>query len=171
MMNTNRLVGIMLIVVGIVLSGIIAAWLFTNSDLASSAKILGLGVALLVISAPLIGGGVYMLAFGGQQARQGHEAAQQRKLLNIVQTRGQVPVNDVAIELGVPRDDIKDMLYSLVGLGVFSGYINWDKGMLYSSEASQLRDLKQCPNCGGEITLSGKGVARCRFCGTEFFLS
>ena len=28
-----------------------------------------------------------------------------------------------------------------------------------------------CPNCGGEITLSGKGIARCRFCGTEFFLS
>jgi tRNA(Ile2) C34 agmatinyltransferase TiaS len=63
------------------------------------------------------------------------------------------------------------MLYSLVGLGLCSGYINWDKGVLYSSEASKLRDLKQCPNCGGEIVLSGKGVARCRFCGTEFFLS
>lgn len=170
-MNTNRLVGIMLVVVGVVLSGIIAAWLFSNSELESGARILGLGVVLLVISAPLIGGGVYMLAFGGQQARQGREAAQQRKLLNIVQTRGQVPVNDVAIELGIPREEIKDMIYSLVGLGVFSGYINWDKGMLYSSEASQLRDLKKCPNCGGEITLSGKGVARCRFCGTEFFLS
>ena len=44
--------------------------------------------------------------------------------------------------------------------GLYSGYINWDKGVLYSSEASKLRDLKQCPNCGGEIVLTGKGVAR-----------
>jgi len=77
----------------------------------------------------------------------------------------------MVLEMQLPRDRIKEMIYSLVGLGVFSGYINWDKGVLYSSDASKLRDLKQCPNCGGEITLTGKGVARCRFCGTEFFLS
>jgi hypothetical protein len=71
----------------------------------------------------------------------------------------------------LPREQIKDMIYSLVGLGVFSGYIHWDKGVLYSSDASKLRDMKQCPNCGGELQLSGKGVAKCRFCGTEFYLS
>jgi len=77
----------------------------------------------------------------------------------------------VALEMQLPRDQIKEMVYALVGLGVFNGYINWDKGVLYSQQASQLRDLKACPNCGGEIKLAGKGVASCRFCGTEFFLS
>lgn len=69
------------------------------------------------------------------------------------------------------REQVREMVYALVGLGVFSGYVKWDEGVLYSSEASRLRDLKQCPNCGGQIELSGKGIASCRFCGTEFFLS
>ncbi len=170
-MNQNRLVGIILIVVGIVVGVVAAAWLFTNEGLQGPARILGLGIALLVLVAPLVGGGIYLASMGGKESRQQVDAAQQRKLLNIVQTRGAVKLDDMALEMQLPRDQIKDMIYSLVGLGVFSGYINWDKGVLYSSEASKLRDLKQCPNCGGEITLSGKGVARCRFCGTEFFLS
>ncbi len=170
-MNQNRLVGIILIVVGIVVGVVAAAWLFTNEGLQGTARILGLGIALLVLVAPLVGGGIYLASMGGKESRQQVDAAQQRKLLNIVQTRGAVKLDDMALEMQLPRDQIKDMIYSLVGLGVFSGYINWDKGVLYSSEASKLRDLKQCPNCGGEITLSGKGVARCRFCGTEFFLS
>jgi hypothetical protein len=171
-MNLNRLVGVMLIVLGLVVGGVVVAWLFTNNDLESlPARILGLGIALVVLVAPLVGGGVYMTVFGGQQARQQAEATQQRKLLNIVQTRGEIRLDELVIEMQVPREQIKDMLHTLVGLGVFSGYINWDKGVLYSSQASQLRALDRCPNCGGEIQLSGKGVATCRFCGTEFFLS
>ncbi len=167
----NRVGGILMIVVGAVLGLIAAAWLFTNPGLTSSARILGLGVALLVLVLPLVGGGIYLTAQGAGDAKQQIEAGQQRKLLNMVQSRGEVKIDDVALELQQPRDKVRDMVYSLVGLGVFSGYINWDKGVLYSSEASKLRDLKQCPNCGGEIELTGKGVAKCRFCGTEFFLS
>lgn len=170
-MNLNRLAGVMLVVVAVVIGIVAAAWLFTNEDLEGPARLLGLGIVLLVLVAPLFGGGVYLAAFGGQQARTEQEAGQQRKLLNIVQTRGQVKIDEVVVEMQLPRERVRDMLYALVGLGVFSGYINWDSGVLYSSQASQLRELKQCPNCGGEIELSGKGVARCRFCGTEFFLS
>lgn len=170
-MNTNRLIGIILLLLGISIGVIAAAWLFTNEDLETSARILGLGLGLLVLVAPLVGGGIYLLFSGGQEAKRSEEAARQRQLLNAVQSRGQVAINDVAVEMQLPREQIRDMVYDLVGLGVFSGYINWDKGILYSQQASQLRDLKQCPNCGGEITLTGKGVATCRFCGTEFFLT
>lgn len=170
-MNSNRLIGIVLIVVGITVAIIAAAWLFTNADLEGPARILGLGIVLLVLVAPLVGGGLYLTTFGKQEAIQEQDAAQQRKLLNIVQTRGQVKLDDLALEMQLPRDRIKTMVYGLVGLGVFSGYINWDEGVLYSSDASHLRDLTKCPNCGGEIQLGGKGVAQCRFCGTEFFLS
>lgn len=170
-MNMNRLAGILLIVLGAIVGVIVAAWLFTNDGLEGPARILGLGLALIALVAPLVGSGVYLTAFGGKQARQQQSASQQRTLLNIVQSRGQVNIDDVALEMQLPREQIRAMIYTLVGLEVFSGYINWDKGVLYSSQASQLRDLKQCPNCGGEITLSGKGVAKCRFCGTEFFLS
>ena len=170
-MNTSRLMGIVLVVVGVAIGGIAAAWLFTNAELSQPARILGLGLALLVIVAPLVGAGLYMLLTGSSEAKRDREAAQQRKLLNIVKSRGQVRVDDLALEMQTPRDQVRDMVHALVGLGVFSGYINWDKGILYSQEASKLRELKQCPNCGGEITLQGKGIATCRFCGTEFFLS
>ncbi len=170
-MNQSRLVGILLFVFGVMIGVIAALWIFTNEDLTGPARILGLGLVLIVIVAPLVGAGIYMLAFGGQESRERAEAGQQRKLLNLVQSRGQIPISEVAVEMQTPVSEVKEMIHSLVGLGVFSGYINWDKGILYSSVASQLRELKQCPNCGGEITLSGKGVANCRFCGTEFFLS
>jgi hypothetical protein len=58
----------------------------------------------------------------------------------------------------------------LVGLGVFTGYINWDDGVLFSAQASQLRDLTQCKKCGGAVKLVGKGVVKCPYCGTEYFL-
>ncbi|HML24779.1 MAG TPA: hypothetical protein PKD09_24205 [Aggregatilinea sp.] len=170
-MNMNRLAGILLIVLGVIVGIVAGAWLFTNDGLTNSAQILGLGLVLVAVVAPLVGFGIYLSVFGGKQAKQQQSASEQRTLLNIVQSRGQVDINDVALEMQLPREQIRSMIYNLVGLEVFSGYINWDKGVLYSSDASQLRDLKQCPNCGGEITLSGKGVAKCRFCGTEFFLS
>lgn len=167
----NRLAGIILIVIGAVIGLVAAAYLFTNQDLTGPARVLGLGLALLVVVAPLVGGGIYLTVQGAGEAKQAVDANQQRKLLNIVQSRGEIKIDDAALEMQQSKDKIRDMLYSLVGLGLYSGYINWDKGVLYSSEASKLRDLKQCPNCGGEIELSGKGVAKCRFCGTEFFLS
>lgn len=170
-MNTNRLTGIILLLVGLIVGVIAVLWVFINDDLEDAARILGLGLALLVLVAPLAGGGLYMLFTGGQEAQQAADAAKQRTLLNIVQSRGQVPVSDLALEMQLPREQIRDMIHHLVGLGVFSGYINWEKGVLYSEQASQLRELDKCPNCGGEITLQGKGVATCRFCGTEFFLS
>src|SRR5438034_9102345 len=132
----NRASGIILIVVGIVVGLIAAAWIFTNASLEPSARILTLGLALLVIVAPLVGGGIYLTIQGTGEARQQVDAAQQRKLLNIIQSRGEVKIDDVALEMQQPKDRIRDMLYSLVGLGLYSGYINWDKGVLYSSDAS-----------------------------------
>ena len=67
----------------------------------------------------------------------------QRKLLDTVKTQGEIPIPDLAIELGVSRNQTREMLYQLVGLELFSGYVNWDEGVLYSQEASQLRDLER----------------------------
>jgi isopentenyl diphosphate isomerase/L-lactate dehydrogenase-like FMN-dependent dehydrogenase len=161
----------MLVVLGIIVGLIAVAWLFSNEDLDTPAQVLGLGIALVVLVAPMVGGGIYLTAFGQQEAGKQAEAETQRRLLNIVKTQGEVRIEDVALEMQLSRDEIKEMLYHLVGLGVYSGYVKWDEGKLVSSEASQLRELKQCPNCGGDIELTGKGIAECRYCGTEFYLS
>jgi len=122
-----------------------------------------------VLAIPFLAAGGYLFMKGRVEARELAELERERRVLDMVQTQGQVRVADVALEMGLTRDQVKEYIYDLVGKGLFAGYINWDEGVLYSKQASELpRD--KCPNCGGELELAGKGVVRCPYCGTEIFL-
>jgi DNA-directed RNA polymerase subunit RPC12/RpoP len=99
------------------------------------------------------------------------EIEQQRTLLNAVQAQGQVSIAELVLELDTTRDAVQRDLYDLVGKGIFSGYIDWDSGVLYSVEASKLQGRQTCPNCGGKLELAGKGLIKCPYCGAEIFLS
>lgn len=172
-MNTGRLIGVILIVIGLgaaLLAGLWLAVQLSNQQITGGGAVLGAGLAFIPI-ALLVGFGIYMFVQGGKEAEQESVMQKQRQLLDILKSRGQVSVSDMAIEMRVTPDAVKEMVHQLVGLQVFSGYANWKDGTLYSSEASQLRELSQCKNCGGEIELVGKGIATCKYCGTEYFLS
>lgn len=171
--NTGRLIGIVLIVVGVGAALIAGVWLAlqaSNQQLGAGGAVLGAGLAFIPI-ALLVGFGVFLFIRGGKEVE--HESAmlKQRKLLDILKSRGQVSVSDMALELGVNAATVQELVHQLVGLQVFSGYANWKDGMLFSAEASQLRQIDKCRNCGGEISLVGKGTAQCRFCDTEYFLT
>ncbi len=173
-MGNGRVVGIILVVVGLTVGLIAAAFLLSgvrSEQLTQSGAILGFGITLLVLVAPLVGFGIVMFIQGRRDAGRYARADQQRRLLDMVRTRGEAAVSDLALDMQISQDDVRALVQELVGLQVFSGYVNWDKGTLYSAEASRLRELDKCENCGGEIELSGKGVVTCRFCGTEYFLS
>ncbi len=172
-MNSGRLVGIILIVVGFGIAVIAGLWLasqVSGGQVQSGGALIGAGLAFIPV-ALLVGFGIYLYVQGGKDAESESEMQKQRQLLDIVKSRGQVAVSDLALEMKTNVDTVKSMVHQLVGLQVFSGYINWDKGILYSSDASKLRDLQKCKNCGGEIKLVGKGVVVCPFCGTEYFLT
>jgi DNA-directed RNA polymerase subunit RPC12/RpoP len=89
----------------------------------------------------------------------------------MVMTKGQVSIADIALEMDMSVDQVKAWVYDLVGKGLFSGYVNWNDGILYSKQASQIREGGKCPNCGGQLTLAGKGVVTCQYCGTDIFLA
>jgi tRNA(Ile2) C34 agmatinyltransferase TiaS len=125
---------------------------------------------MLVLVLPQLGVGAFMLWKGGQEAAATAQAGRQRQLLNIVQTRGQIAISDLVIEMKSSREEVERMLHELVGMGLFSGYVVWDEGMLYSRQAKELRQHDRCLNCNGELALAGKGVIRCPYCGTEYFL-
>ncbi len=131
---------------------------------------LGAFLIFLVFS-PLIGGGIYLWRRGEVEAQEAEVAEKQRRLLGMIQARGKVAISDLALELRVTRDQVRAWIYDLVHLGLFSGYINWSEGLLYSAEAAALRDAGKCPNCGGALELAGKGIIRCPYCGTEIFLA
>jgi hypothetical protein len=170
----TRAVGIVLIVVAVGICLIGSALLGTGvaqGGLELAGAILGFGLLFVFLVAPLAGGGILALAHGHREKKEQEESEALKRLLDIVKTRGRVNISDLAIELKTDLSTVQGMIYGLVGLGVFNGYINWDEGVLYSSDASALREMTQCKHCGGNLSLAGKGVLKCPFCGTEYFLS
>lgn len=172
--NLGRTIGIILIIGGIAVAAIITALMLVyrnEGSLTSGAATLGIVLGFLVLVLPQLAIGIFLLMRGRDEAAATQTAENQRKLLGIVKARGQVNIDDVAIEMGMSRSAVQDLLYGLVNMGLYSGYINWDVGTLYSSQAAELRNLDRCKNCGGQLQLAGKGVIRCPYCGTEYFLS
>lgn len=171
-MNTGRLVGVILIMVGFGIAVIAGLWLalqVSAEQLSAGGAVVGAGIAFIPV-ALLVGFGIFMFVQGGKEAVEESSMQKQRQLLDIIKSRGQVSVSDLAMEMQVNADMVKNLVHQLVGLQVFSGYVNWQDGVLYSSDASKLRELDKCKNCGGEINLVGKGVVVCKYCGTEYFL-
>jgi DNA-directed RNA polymerase subunit RPC12/RpoP len=173
MAGMGRLSGVILAAAGLLICGIVAAFLLSGiagGRVSAPGAILGFGLAMVIVL-PLVGGGVFLVARGRQEATEYAQVAKQKKILNMVLAQGQVRVAEVALELGVPRDQVEDDIRDLVGKGLFSGAINWKDGILYSREASRMKQDQKCPNCGGQLQLAGKGVVKCPFCGSEVFLS
>lgn len=169
----GRTLGAILIAGGVIV-GAIVIWLMntmqSDGGLTSSGAALGIVLGLLVLVLPQLGFGTFLLWKGGQEAKTAVSAKKQRQILDIVKSRGQIPISDLVIEMQSNRDEVQQLLHQLVGMGLYSGYVNWDEGMLYSQEASELRTLDRCKHCNGELSLAGKGVIRCPYCGTEYFL-
>ncbi len=171
-MNSGRIVGILLIIAGIALGVIGVGWLIASvatGNLGVTGAILG-GALLALPILLLLGAGVFLLVRSGREAVVDAEREILRRILDMVQSKGQVPISDLVFEFKSTRDQVQNQVHALVGMGVFSGYVNWEEGVLYSAEAANLRDLDRCKHCGGELKLVGKGVIHCPFCGTEYFL-
>ena len=171
MIGQGKVVGTILIVIALIIAIIAGLYLF--SGLAEGRlRLTGfvLGMALVAIVAlPVLGMGAFMLVRGRGEVREFAEVEKEKRLLNVVQAQGKVNVADLAIEMNVTRDQVKSYIYDLVGKGLFTGYINWNEGVLYAREAKEMQTNK-CPNCGGLRELVGKGVVKCPFCGSELFL-
>lgn len=169
----GRILGVILIIGGFVVALVLGVLMWTyngEGSLSTGAAVLGFALGMIVLVLPQWGVGAYLLMQGTREAKVTATAEKQRSLLDIIQSRGQVDINDLVIEMQSNREQVQKMVHQLVGLGLFSGYINWDQGTLYSAEASNLRELTNCVNCGGKLELAGKGVVQCPYCGTEYFL-
>jgi hypothetical protein len=160
----SRIIGVVLLVVG---AGV-AIWL--GAGIATGRSVTGAALGFVLFSLPFFAVGLYFLLQSKGEIVQQTKVDKERAVLNAVTTRGRVGIADLAIENNASRDEVRQYIYDIIGKGLFTGYVNWDKGELVSAEAAQIKE-GQCPNCGGAVELAGKGLVRCPFCGTETYLS
>ena len=169
MIGGGRIVGIGFMAGSAVLLFAFFSWVLTE-DVTGGGRTLGILLALIVL-APIFGVGFYLFRKGSVEKTQYAHVQQEKKILNMVLTQGQVTIAQLVAELEQPREEINEMIRDLVGKQLFSGAINWDKGVLYSVESQQLTDGRTCPNCGSQVEFAGKGLIVCPYCGTEVFLT
>ena len=170
----GRLVGAILLALSLIALLAVGAFLLvlaSQGQTTASGATLGFVLWVLIVVVPLGAGGIYLLSRGRQETAEYADIAKEKKILNMVLAQGQVNLSEVALELQTPRKQVEDYVRDLVGKNLFSGAINWQDGILYSKQASQLKADHKCPNCGGVLELAGKDVIKCPFCGSEVFLS
>ncbi|MFZ4658318.1 MAG: hypothetical protein ACOYNY_14980 [Caldilineaceae bacterium] len=173
MIGGGRTVGVVLMLISAVLLVTFGAWAsvaLMTSETTSGGLVLGMVIALAVLG-PVFGIGAYVFRKGTAEQTEFASVQQEKKILNMVLTQGQVTIAELVAELEAPRESVEEMIRNLVGKQLFSGAINWEKGILYSVESQELTADRKCPNCGGELTFAGKGLIACPYCGSEVFLT
>jgi DNA-directed RNA polymerase subunit RPC12/RpoP len=173
MIGGGRTVGVVLMLISAVLLVAFGAWAsvaLMTSETTSGGLVLGMAIALAVLG-PVFGIGAYVFRKGTVEQTEFASVQQEKKILNMVLTQGQVTIAELVAELEAPRESVEEMIRNLVGKQLFSGAINWEKGILYSVESQELTADRKCPNCGGELTFAGKGLIACPYCGSEVFLT
>lgn len=173
MSNRPLMCGIGLIVLGIgwlvAVGGFVMAGRMEGKiDMAATA--LGVGVFAFVPALALLIAGGILVRTGMKVARELADIALERAVLERLEARAELYIPQVAAELRCTTDDVQAAVYRLAGKNLLSGYVNWKEQRLYSADAAALSEKNQCPNCGGQLELAGKGVIRCPYCGTEIFI-
>ena len=168
-MSQGKTIGLIMAGIGAAVLLLAAMWALV-SPMAAGAKVLAVFFGL-IISAPLIGIGIYTYNKGSAEAGEEKVIAKERKLLSMVMTQGKVNIAEAALELQTTRDETKQLIYDLIGKQLFTGYVNWQEGVLLSADASKIKEGGKCPKCGGQLELAGKGIIKCPFCGSEVFIN
>jgi len=173
MLGSGRTVGLIVILGGIGLAcvGSLVSVLAvtTIANIAMGWVLLGILFSFIVPS-PLIGFGIRRFRRGQQTLQELATIKKQKMLLLVVKDRGVIALGDLASALNTDIEEVKHLIFDLVGKGLFHGYINWDDGMLFSKHAVVLQGTTHCPYCGGEQRFVGRGIIPCQYCNTQVLL-
>jgi DNA-directed RNA polymerase subunit RPC12/RpoP len=168
----GKIIGIILIIAGLAICGVVSLLMrsgISSEQATSSGAILGIGLFGIIPLLVLGGVGVFLFVSGSREAAEMVDVQKKERLLGMIQSAGKVSLGNVAIEMKMSQQQVKDAIFELVNQGLFSGYINWQEGIFYSKDSANVGSNK-CPNCGGIREIVGKGMVKCPYCGVELFI-
>jgi len=119
---------------------------------------------------PLFGFGAIQFFRGRKALRELATIQKQKKILTMIRPQGRVRISEIVQELQTSPDEVKHLIYDLVGQDLLHGYVDWNDDMLCSKHILVLQGATHCPRCGGEQTFVGKGVVKCRHCDVQVLL-
>lgn len=170
-MNAGRVIAIGAMVIGFALAAIASFFFATqvqSGALNTEGLLVGAFIAFVII-ASIVLFGIYLYVQSEADSEPESQMAKQRRLLDWLHEQDTLSLQQIYLELDIDNDELKEMLDELVGLGAFSGYLNWQEETLHAMSASELRNLHQCKQCENFIHVQGKGVT-CQTCGTQYML-
>ena len=131
---THRRAGVGLIVLGFLAAVLAGGWLAGRAAQRGTAttSIVFPALILFIPVVVLVGGGIYLYQRHNWIPETESEVQQQRHLVDIVNARGHVSVDDLAAELQISPQTVYDLIEQLIVLEIFAGEVDWDTGMIYS---------------------------------------
>lgn len=127
----QKRLGVVFIGLGFIGAGAGGLWL---AGQVSSGNLLPSTVMLIVPITLLVGVGIYMISGGGREPGGQSSMELQRRMVEVLNSRGQISIDAMAAELGVTSQMVETMLEQLQQLDVFGGEIDWEHRVLYYRE-------------------------------------
>lgn len=169
--NFRLFAGVLLFVIGLLMFSSISVGVISGGYNDNSTDLSFLAFAFMFFFLPFFIIGAVFFWSGLRKSQTQYEEDLQQRLVDMITVRAKVPISELARELRVDEKRVRDLIYIVVGRKRFTGYIQWQEGILYSDEASHLLETQQCVHCGGKITIAGKGIVVCKYCDTEIFVN
>lgn len=166
----RRVLGTSLIFIGFVIA-FLAGLSLATANLTAGTLLLGIAVGLVVL-VPVVGFGIYL------RAQQQHiEAAhapvstmfQQRLMMDALREQRQTTFGTLGHGLEITPQAVAELIRSLIGLRVFSGYVHWQQEIVGLLDADQQAALTACLICGERISLYRDTVMVCSRCAAEYY--
>jgi len=155
-----------LLLVGVAIAVAIFLWLGVS---AGQLEPTGFAAGFILFVLPFLAAAAYLLYQSFTESGQLNSLAKEQRVLDALRSRGKTTFTELSKETGLGEDEVKRSVEGLVGKNLFTGYISWKAGELYSKETGDLASGKACPNCGAKLEIAGKGMVKCAYCGTEIF--